>query len=190
MDKGQFINLVSEITAQRINILVLENQSAKKDYEKTFIPFDVIEEKTKYLVLADNDQLFEFKTGKLENLLKTFISQYISIYATKITRYNAEGDTPFTCLSKAECLAQLCVNSRRLTWGLSYSTNYGIGIWQIFMSNDNLKEIKTAIENLLSEKGFTYRTETSEAGWVWRYIITGNSFLDNNLLIEQLQKNS
>lgn len=186
MDKEQFLNLVSEITAQRINILVLENQAAKKWFEKTFVPCDVIKEKTIYLVIADNNQIFEFKTGKLENLLKTFITQYINKYAVKTYKFSPNGE--IVNPTKEECLAQLCVNSSRLKWELSYSTNYGIGIWQIFMPAAKINEIKTAIENLLSEKGFTYKTETSEAGWVWRYVIKGNSYLDNNLLIEQLQK--
>ena len=73
---------------------------------------------------------------------------------------------------------------------LRYTAFWILNMLKGFIIKKHLKEIKTAIENLLSEKGFTYRTETSEAGWVWRYIITGNSFLDNNLLIEQLQKNS
>lgn len=188
MDKLQFLNLVSEITAQRINILVLENQTAKKWFEKTYIPCDVIKPNTRYIVYADGDQIFEFKTGKLENLLKTFITQYISKYAVKTYKFSPNGE--IVNPTKEECLAQLCVNSSRLKWELSYSTNYGIGIWQIFMPTAKINEIKKTIETLLNEKGFSYETETSEAGWVWRYIITGNSYLDNNLLIEQLQKNS
>lgn len=50
-----------------------------------------------------------------------------------------------------------------------YPTTYGLGVETIFGSDsDNIK----SIEDILTGLGVKFRTESSEAGWVYRFVIS------------------
>lgn len=57
--------------------------------------------------------------------------------------------------------------------GLScYPTTYGIGVFVAVGYRNSINEIKSKIETLLTDRGIEYKTEYSEAGWVFRYKIS------------------
>lgn len=184
MTRLEFNKLIQTITNKRdIELLILEDQNAKKWYDKTYNDrFEIIKENTTYCIY-DGYVLFDFKVGKLDSLLKTFVTQYISKYLIK-TPLVLDGI--ISERTKETCLKELQHNSSRLSYGLCYSTNYGIGLWQILIPQSTLISMKQNINSLLESKGIKYKNETSEAGWVFRYLIDG-SYLDHNVLIEYLK---
>ena len=57
--------------------------------------------------------------------------------------------------------------------GLScYPTSYGFGVFVAFGFRNSIETIKSEIENALDKKGIDYKTEYSDAGWVFRYKIS------------------
>jgi hypothetical protein len=59
------------------------------------------------------------------------------------------------------------------SFGLSaYPTTYGIGIFVAIGFRSEISECKNKIENALSAIGVEFKTEYSEAGWVFRYKIS------------------
>lgn len=186
MERIEFNNLIKTITnIKDIELFILENQDAKKWYEKTYNSnFTTITENTTYGIVFDNVVQFDFKIGKLDNLFKTFITQFISKHLTKIP-YLENGD--FKYHTKESALRTLQINSNRLGFELCYSTNYGIGVWQILIPKDKLEAMKLKIEILLKSKGIQFKNEYSEARWVYRYLIDG-SYLDHNILVDKLRQ--
>lgn len=58
-------------------------------------------------------------------------------------------------------------------YGLSaYPTSYGIGVFVAVGFRKSIEAIKTKIEDVLNSKGIIYKTEYSDAGWVFRYKIS------------------
>ena len=53
-----------------------------------------------------------------------------------------------------------------------YPTSYGIGVFVMLGHRDNIKKMKSDIDNLMNEIGVDYRNEYSDAGWVFRYVIS------------------
>ena len=53
-----------------------------------------------------------------------------------------------------------------------YPTSYGIGIFVAIGCRDNIKKIKTDVDSLMDKIGVEYRNEYSEAGYVFRYVIS------------------
>lgn len=57
--------------------------------------------------------------------------------------------------------------------GLSvYPTTYGIGIFVAISYRNDVAQTKQRVEGLLNKYGIEYRNEYSEAGWVFRYVIS------------------
>ena len=185
MDLTYFETLISTLTGRKIKVYILENQQAKKWWDKKYIETNSIEEDTIYGISIDNSIAFDFKTGKIDSFLKTFVTQYISKYA--ITCYvliNGEMVKP----TKEQAFNNLKLsNSERLGAYLFYSTNYGIGFWQIFTSNNAKEKATNILFNLLKTKNIIWTNEDSEAGWVYRTKFAG-SYLDHNEVIKELQQ--
>ena len=76
-------------------------------------------------------------------------------------------------------------DTSRASNGIAYSTNYGVGVWFIFMPKHWIDGTKKAIETKLSDLNIQFCNEFSEAGWVFRYVFNG-SYLDHNKIIESL----
>lgn len=53
-------------------------------------------------------------------------------------------------------------------YGMIYPTSYGIGVETIW----NMKENAKKVERKLNELGLSYRNEYSDAGWVYRFVIS------------------
>ena len=66
---------------------------------------------------------------------------------------------------------------------LVYPTTYGIGLWAMY--NFNFNEQASEIENILNTNKIEYKTEYSDARWVFRYKISKKEV--NRLLLENLK---
>lgn len=66
---------------------------------------------------------------------------------------------------------------------LVYPTTYGIGLWAMY--NFNFNEQAREIENILNTNKIEYKTEYSDARWVFRYKISKKEV--NRLLLENLK---
>lgn len=53
-----------------------------------------------------------------------------------------------------------------------YPTSYGIGIFVVFSYRDQNNQIKAEINKLLDKYGIEYKNQRSDAGWVFRYVIS------------------
>jgi hypothetical protein len=169
MKKVDFEKLVSDITSENITLFVLENQDAVKWYDKRYLKnFDAITPETKYGVSVDNGSIidFDFKSGKnMDNLLKTFITQY----ASKKQEYGIV-DGEVRKLNKTEVLDKIIKNNQdRVHKGLFYTTLYGIGMWDFFNSPMIHNILNKEMSSFLKSMGINYHNEYSDAGWVFRY---------------------
>lgn len=71
-------------------------------------------------------------------------------------------------------------------YGLSaYPTSYGIGIFVAVGNRSDIANKKTEVEKLLNKFKINYKTEYSDAGWVFRYKISKTS--DNLSIIKKLK---
>ncbi len=66
---------------------------------------------------------------------------------------------------------------------LVYPTTYGIGLWAMY--NFNFNEQASEIENILNTNKIEYKTEYSDARWVFRYKISKKEV--NRILLENLK---
>ena len=64
-----------------------------------------------------------------------------------------------------------------------YPTTYGIGLWAFY--NWNFQEQASEIENILNTNKIEYKTEYSDARWVFRYKISKKEV--NRMLLENLK---
>jgi len=55
---------------------------------------------------------------------------------------------------------------------ICYPTTYGFGVFVAVGFRKSIEAIKTKIEDVLNSKGIIYKTEYSDAGWVFRYKIS------------------
>ncbi len=181
-NKIEFESLVSDILhvsgyEEIVKLWLLENQSAKKSYEKKYIPFIDIEEDTIYGVSLNGNIEFDIKVGKIESLLKTFITQFSSKYKSIVLsggefKDETKEDIRKNIISK---------NQNRVSDGLFYTTLYGIGFWAIFCRKADYKDL-SGLSEYLKSKGVTFRNEWSEACWSFRFVICGSIELHNELL--------
>ena len=126
MKKIDFEKLINEILKEygfeyEIRLGLLIDQNAKKWYDKKYrFDFDEITENTKYCVYYDNMVEFDIKVGKIDNLLKSFLTQFSS----KVQIYKGDG----VWFSKKEIFNGIVEkNTNRVYSGLFYTTLYGIG---------------------------------------------------------------
>ena len=188
MKRVDFEKLANEILRaygfkSPIKIGLLINQAAKKWYEKQYrFDFEEITENTIYGVCYDDIIQFDIKVGKIDNLLKTFLTQFSA--KAKI------DDGKNGWLSKNEILNGIIEkNANRVYSGLFYTTLYGIGFWRVFSikKDDDVRNDK--LYNFLKEKKVSFTNELSDAAWVLRYKI-GNDVNMNNFLLNEFRKNN
>lgn len=187
-NKIKFETLINEILSasgitHTVTFRLIEDQNSKC-YYKNNIGFTDFIENTKYAVIYDGYNQFTLKVGKIENLLKTFITQYCS----RLTAYRQDEQGYWgTVLIKKEVFAKIVnANQDRVYKGLFYTTLYGIGFWAIFSTK---KDVETAgsLANYLKSNNIEYKNEWSDAGWVYRFK-TGKDVLTNNNLLENFQQ--
>ena len=162
-----------------ITFWLLKDQSAKKWYEKSYTSdFVNIEEDTIYGIYYDSMIQFEIKVGKIENLLKTFITQFSRKY-----KYLVENDGIWEYKQDKVCIQKKIIehNQDRVDKGLFYTTLYGIGFWAILSSKKD-KDIAKDLAIYLQNKNINYSNEFSDAGWVYRFKINKSIEQHNDLL--------
>ena len=185
MKATDFEKLASEITGKKITIWLLKDQTAKKYYEKSYIKFDTIQENTIYGISVESNTIdFDLKVGKIENLLKTFVTQYLNKYVVGSIYFAPNGD--FMKHTKETAISTLHNLSVRNAYLLCYSTNYGIGVWNIFVSKKVFNDLVELIKKQLVSEDISYNNEYSEAHWVYRFKFSGGA-LDHNLMVEKLK---
>ncbi len=184
-NKTKFETLINEIFTNagikdNISFRLIEDQNSKAYYNNN-IDFSDFTENTKYAVIYDGYNQFTLKVGKVENLLKTFITQYCS----RLTAYRQGEDGYWGTVSiKKEVFAKIVnANQDRVYKGLFYTTLYGIGFWAIFSTK---KDIETAgsLANYLKSNAVEYKNEWSDAGWVYRFKINKDVITHNHLLTQ------
>ena len=185
MNKLTFTSLINSILNNakigsiNIEFKLLENQNAKKWYDKQYTSnFTEIAENTIYGVKYDGCIMFDFKTGKIDNLLKSFLIKFTS----RFTEYRLIDGYYKTVSIKDEVMAKIIEhNQDRVDKGLFYTTLYGIGFWAILSSRKD-QEIAKELATYLKSKNIEYSNEYSDAGWVYRFKINKSIELHNELL--------
>lgn len=187
MTIGELNYRLSAIFKEDITLLELTNQDAKKWYDKQYkrLPDNEFKENFIYGVSIDNIIQFSFKAAKLENVMRVFYTNFINKYLSQT--YEVVGNE-FVKIGKekAKLILSEKIENERLGNYLSYSTNYGIGLWVFFIPKKVIEKCTTEIERVLKNLNIEYRTEYSDAGWVFRYIISG-SYLDHNEIVKQFK---
>jgi len=161
----------------QLRILKLENQSAKKWYEKTYITVDEIEENVIYGIWDNCSCFFDIKVANIDNIFKTFVTNWVSKYMMK---------NPIFPITKEECYERLSkrVNSLRVTKDWFYTTKYGIGIFSLFFSDERLETLTFPMVEYLKKLNISFTNEFSEARWVYRFVIKQSVEIHNKLLLE------
>ena len=183
-NKKEFELLLNEILVNAgidrpFKILLLKNQDAVKWYEKNYTnDFIEITENTKYGIKYDGLIQFDFKTGKIDNLLKSFLLQFTS----KFTEYRLIDGYCKTVSIKKEILNKIIEsNKNRVYNGLFYTTLYGIGFWAIFSTKQDA-EVAKELSKYLQANNVDYKNQWSDAGWVYRFLINKKVEFHNELL--------
>ena len=182
METKQFEVLVNEVLSnskiqKQVTILRLINQSAKKWYDKSYEPCDILEVGIIYGVVIDGVVEFDFKVGSIDSLFKSFLRRFSN--SVKIVNLNSEF---FDYYTKDEVLDKIILSNKdRVYRGCFYTTLYGIGFWSIFSSREN-KEVAVQLHEYLKTKGIKYTNEFSDAGWVYRFVIKQGVEMHNALL--------
>ena len=141
-----------------------------------------IECNTIYGICIDGYIEYDFKTGKrYDNILKTFVTQYINKYAVKqATGWNTEI-CGFEYPNKKDVVNKL-KNNNRISKYYFYTTLYGIGYFCYFMSKKAHESSKKMLSDYLNSNKITFENEFSEAGWVYRFLINKDVKIHNELL--------
>lgn len=186
-NKEEFENLINDILHKAgydvvIHLLLLKDQTTTKWWEKKYInEFEDIEENTKYGVRYQNSSYveFDFKTGKIDNLLKTFITQF----STKYKYLQQDNDGHWNYVTDKVTVQKTIIekNQDRVSKSLFYTTLYGIGFWAIFSTKKDV-EVAKMLADYLKENSIQYRNEWSDAGWVFRFVIGNKIEIHNELL--------
>lgn len=182
-------NTLSELFGETIILTELIDQSAKKWYEKEYINSRKItwEYEFKldfvYGVIVSDIIQFDFCVKSYDNLFKSFFNNFVSKYYCK--RYDFETGEFYT-KERAISELKLKFDNARVSNGLMYSTNYGIGVWNIMMPKKWIDYTCESIEKKLNELNIKYTTEFSEAYWVFRYCFDGN-YIDHNKIVESIK---
>ena len=175
-------------------LCILDNQEAKKWYDKkyTHLPSENIKENTVYGVSIGGFISYDFKTPKnLDNLLKTFITQY----ATKTKKFSVDTNGNILTLKKEDIIQDILQTARknkvyeRFYHFLSYTTLYGFGVWAILASEEDFQRMNSKIEKFLRDKKIEYTNEYSDAFWAYRYKFKGmqGKIKEINSLMLELQ---
>lgn len=163
------------------DIILLKQTHGGKWYECKYISdFTDIELDAVYGVCVNGNSVdFDFKTGKNEDTIyKTFITQFINKYETK-RMVLIDGEIKNK--TKQECLSEF-KNNNRVSKHFFYTTLYGIGVFSFFMNDSMIEHIKSNMLEYLSSNSISCNTETSEAGWVTRFMIKKDVEIHNQLL--------
>lgn len=174
-----FEKLVSAIVDEPIRFELLENQSAKKWWDKRYVKAQEFTPSTTYGVIIDGVIDFDFKTTTdLDGILKSFISQYTS--KRKASDY---VDGQMVTLSKKQLLDRIVQkNSDRVHFGLFYTTLYGIGLWDFFNSQLSHRILTDTLSKFLLDNGVKFSNEYSDAMWVYRFKFNTHIEQTNELL--------
>lgn len=187
MEKKQFEQLVNEVLRNagmdEVKFHLLKNQSAKKWYDMEYKDFDVFTEDTIYGVSYKGESYIEFnwKSGKLENLLKSFLTKYSG--QQKKSVIGDDGKVKVVSCKSQTLNEIISKNKDRVFSGAFYTTLYGIGFWAIFSSHAEMYIAKD-LHKFLNKKGVEYSNEFSDAGWVYRFKIGKDVLIHNSLLNE------
>lgn len=182
MTKIELINLAYAIFKKEITIH-LQTKSGKwydKKYTNDFIE---IETNTIYGICVGGNMIdFDFKTGKKQdNILKSFVNQFISKYEVKQSIGFESGQMIYP--KKVDIMAKL-KNSNRVSKYFFYTTLYGIGWFCYFTNQKAFKEVNNGLASYLKNKGINFTNEFSDAGWVYRFVINKDVKLHNSLLTD------
>lgn len=190
-NKEEFEELINDILHKAgydvvIHLLLLIDQTATKWWEKKYTKeFEDITENTKYGIFYSNSSYveFDFKTGKIDNLLKSFITQF----STKYRYLQEDKNGHWNYVTDKEKVQKTIIekNQDRVSKGLFYTTLYGIGFWAIFCSKQDV-EVAKMLADYLKSKGVIYSNEWSDAGWVYRFVI-GKEIELHNLLLKEFK---
>lgn len=183
INRVEFENLVNNVLAaaglEEIEILLLKNQEANKWYHYSYTKdFAYITENTIYGIRykGENSIDFNWKSGKIENLLKSFLTKYANkqrTYCYQTGKWvSLKNETLDTIIQK---------NKDRVFIGAFYTTLYGIGFWSIFSSKKD-NETAKALHDFLKSNNISYKNEYSDAYWVYRFKIGSTIEVHNNLL--------
>jgi hypothetical protein len=177
---------LSSIFSDRIELFELVNQDAKKWYERSYkhYPENEFKENFIYGVKIDGIIQFTFAVKNFDNLMKSFYTNFINKYLA-IQSIFVDGKIEKRGVQRSKELFQSNMMTERLEKFLTYSTNYGIGVWIFFILKTDFAKIKQRVEKVLEKNAISFTNEYSDAGWVYRYKFSGN-YLDHNLIIEQL----
>lgn len=175
---------LSVLFGDKIELLELKDQTAKKWYEKSYVkPVNqTFTPNLIYGVLMDGSIEFDFSVKNMDNLFKSFFNNYITKY--KMKKLNFDTGENYTRSEAQQSITSNFLNVR-LSKGIMYSTDYGIGVWYIYMPPVWIANNCIAIEKRLSELNINYYNEFSDARWVFRYKFDGNH-MDHNLIIESI----
>lgn len=183
---------LSNLFHESVILLELKDQTAKKWYDKSYcIPKDENFIEGLIYGVRINDMIeFDFSVKSIDNLFKSFFTNFINKYKVKCIDYEAsqrEGLIKYYTKETAQKYTVARFKETRASNGIMYSTNYGIGIWFIFMPMQWITNSCTLIESKLKELNIPFSNEFSDAQWVYRYIINGN-YLDHNKIIESINQ--
>ena len=175
------------IFGEEIKLAELLNQQAKKSWEHQYrqYPENDFKDNFIYGVKIDGMIYFNFSAKSIDSLMKRFYTAFINKYLARRSVLDEEGNFSKLGVKAAKELLQQSIKTERLAKFISYSTNYGVGVWVFFIPEKDIKETKSRIEEVLNNNGISYKNEYSDAGWVLRYKFEGN-YLDHNKIIEQL----
>lgn len=159
------------------NITIVELIKEGKWYEKQYSKCESVEVGKKYGVVIDGINYFDFTSAKNEdNIIKSFITNYINKYETK-KRVLIDG--VITTRTKEQINHEL---SKKLKFGIYYPTTYGIGFFCLFHSEANFLECTNKMNEYLTTNKIKYSNEFSEARWVYRYILSNDKTTNTSIL--------
>jgi hypothetical protein len=184
MTKQEFIWFAETIS--KTNVQVCLQTKGGKWFEcvyRNMKPDEEMETETVYGITLDGGTSidFDFKsTKRFDNLLKSYVNQYISKYAVKQAQ-SLDDNGQLVYPKKAEVLNKL-KNTDRVNKYYFYTTIYGIGWLCLFNSSKNFKEVNDSLAIQLNEYGIKFKNEFSEAKWVYRFVINQGVEKHNEIL--------
>ena len=128
--------------------------------------------------------MYSFKSGKIDNLLKAFITTFSNKHKILVQLENGTYDYKVQKEKVQKTIIEK--NQDRVSKGLFYTTLYGIGFWAIFCSKQDI-EVAKMLADYLKSKGVIYSNEWSDAGWVYRFVLKGTNVDFNNYLLKEFK---
>jgi hypothetical protein len=182
-------NTLSDLFHESIQLCELKDQTAKKWYDKNYLLKPINEDFVEGLIYGiriNNEIEYDFCVQSIDNLFKSFLTNFINKYKVKQIDI-AASTNGIKYYTKESALKTVTngFNGVRVHNGIMYSTNYGIGIWFIFMPVVWTDNAKNLIQSKLKELNINFQNEFSDAGWVYRYLIDGN-YIDHNKIVESI----